>query len=49
LCEAQAVSYTVGLIPNPELERRAAPVLAQAQAQSAAQGGAKVRLADETS
>jgi hypothetical protein len=48
-CESHAITYTIGLIPNPELERRAAPLLAQAQAQSAAQGGAKVRLADETS
>jgi hypothetical protein len=30
------------------LERTAAPLLAEARAQSAAQGGAKVRLADET-
>jgi len=48
-CEANHVDYTIGLIPNPILERRAAPLLAEAQAQSAAQDGAKVRLAGETS
>src|SRR3954452_12612224 len=48
-CEANHVDYTIGLIPNPILERRAAPLLAEPQAQSAAQDGAKVRLAGETS
>jgi hypothetical protein len=47
-CEAQRVGYTIGLIPNPALERLAAPLLANAQAQSAATDGAKVRLAGET-
>jgi hypothetical protein len=47
-CEAHAVDYTIGLIPNAVLERRAAPLLAAAAAQSAAEGGAKVRLADAT-
>jgi hypothetical protein len=46
-CEANAVSYTIGLIPNPTLERLAAPLLAEAHAQSAAQDGAKVRLVGE--
>jgi Transposase DDE domain group 1 len=46
-CEANAVDYTIGLIPNPALERLAAPLLETARAQSAEQGGAKVRLADE--
>jgi len=46
-CEAHRVDYTIGLIPNPILERAAAPLLAQARAQSADAGGAKVRLADE--
>jgi Transposase DDE domain group 1 len=46
-CEANGVSYTIGLIPNPVLEAYAAPLLAAAQAQSQAQGGAKVRLAGE--
>jgi hypothetical protein len=47
-CEAHAMDYTIGLIPNPVLEQAAAPLLAEAQAQSAAQAGAKVRLAGET-
>jgi Transposase DDE domain group 1 len=47
-CEAEGVAYTIGLIPNPALEALAAPLLAEAQAQSAAQAGAKVRLAAET-
>jgi hypothetical protein len=46
-CEAHAVAYTVGLIPNPVLERAAGPLLAAAQAQSAAAGGARVRLTGE--
>jgi hypothetical protein len=44
-CEANAVGYTIGLIPNPVLGRAAAPLLAAARARSEAQGGAKVRLA----
>lgn len=47
-CEANAVAYTIGLIPTKPLEAIAAPLLADAQAQSAAQGGIKVRLAGET-
>jgi hypothetical protein len=47
-CEAQGVGYTIGLIPNAVLERAAAPLLAAAQALSAARGGEKVRLAGET-
>ena len=47
-CEAAGVTYTIGLIPNPALEALAAPLLAEARAQSAALAGAKVRLADET-
>jgi hypothetical protein len=46
-CEANAVDYTIGLIPNPVLEALAAPLLAEARAKSAEQGGAKVRLAGE--
>jgi hypothetical protein len=46
-CEANAVDFTIGLIPNPALEPRAAPLLADALAQSAKLGGAKVRLAGE--
>jgi Transposase DDE domain group 1 len=47
-CEANTVTYTIGLIPTKPLEAIAAPLLADAQAQSAAQGGVKVRLAGET-
>jgi hypothetical protein len=47
-CEAQGIGYTIGLVPNPRLEAMAAPLLAAAQAASAAQAGAKVRLAAET-
>src|SRR3712207_2695893 len=47
-CEAEGVDYTIGLIPNAVLEAAAAPLLAEAQAQSQAQGGTKVRLAGET-
>lgn len=47
-CEAAHVAYTLGLIPNATLDAHAAPLLAEAQAQSDAQGGAKVRLAGET-
>jgi hypothetical protein len=46
-CEANVIDYTIGLIPNPVLERLAAPLLETARAQSVEQGGAKVRLADE--
>ena len=46
-CEANTDDYTIGLIPNPVLERLAAPLLTQAQAQSAVQDGSKVRLAGE--
>jgi hypothetical protein len=46
-CEANGVAYTVGLIPNPVLERAAAPLLAEALAQSAARGGERVRLVGE--
>jgi hypothetical protein len=45
--DANAVAYTIGLVPNPALERLAAPLLAEARALSAARGGAKVRLAGE--
>ena len=46
-CEAERVAYTIGLVPNPRLERLAAPLLAEAQAQQAAAGGEKVRLLGE--
>jgi len=47
-CEGQGIGYTIGLIPNAALEPVAAPLLAEAQRQSAEQEGAKVRLAGET-
>jgi DDE family transposase len=46
-CEAHAVTYPIGLIPNPALEALAAERLAQAQATSARFGGSKVRVADQ--
>ena len=46
-CEANAVGYTIGLIPNATLEALAAPLLAAARARSRAEDGAKVRLAGE--
>lgn len=47
-CEAHAVRYTIGLIPNPTLERRAAPLLTVAHACSTANGNAKTRLVAAT-
>jgi hypothetical protein len=44
-CEANGVGYTIGLIPNPALRELAAPLLAEAQAESRARDGAKVRRA----
>jgi hypothetical protein len=46
-CEAAGIAYTIGLIPNPRLVALAAPLLAEAQAQSAVRDGATVRLAGE--
>lgn len=46
-CEREGIDYTIGVIPNRRLERVAAPLLEEARRQSAAQGGAKVRLAGE--
>jgi len=46
-CEEAGVAYTIGLVPNPRLERLAAPLLAEAQARQAAAGGGKVRLLGE--
>jgi len=46
-CEANDVAYTIGLIPNPALAALAASQLEEAQAQSDAQQGAKVRLLGE--
>jgi hypothetical protein len=47
-CEAEGIGYTIGLVPNPRLERAVAPLQAEAARQSVAQGGAKVRLLGET-
>src|SRR5205823_1023761 len=47
-CEAEGIGYTIGLIPNPRLEREAAPLLAEAQRQQQETGAPKVRLAGET-
>jgi hypothetical protein len=46
-CEANGVGYTIGLVPNPVLERLAEPLTEQAQAQSTLLEGGKVRVADE--
>jgi hypothetical protein len=46
-CEREGVDYTLGIGANPRLTALAAPLLAEAQAQSAAQGGNKVRLVGE--
>lgn len=47
-CEAEGLGYTIGLIPNPRLAEVAAPLLAEAERQVAADpAGAKVRLAGE--
>jgi hypothetical protein len=47
-CEANGVHYTIGVAPNVRLDTIAAPLLAEAQAKSDAQGGSKVRLAGAT-
>jgi len=47
-CEAQDVTYRIGLIPNRRLEAIAAPLLSQAKAQQAQTGEEKVRLVEET-
>ena len=44
----QAITYTIGLIPNPRLTALAAPLAAEAQRQRAATGAEKVRLLGET-
>ncbi len=47
-CEAERITYTIGLLPNARLARAVAALQAEAAHQSAAQDGAKVRLLDET-
>ncbi|MCA1599973.1 MAG: IS1380 family transposase, partial [Chloroflexi bacterium] len=46
-CERETTGFTIGLIPNPRLQKIAAPLLAQAKEWRAATG-AKVRLVSET-
>lgn len=46
-CEAHAITYTIGLVPNGRLEALAAPLLEQALTE-AAETGEKVRLLGET-
>ncbi len=47
-CEAEDITYTIGLVTNARLLALAAPLAAAAQAASAQIGGAKVRRIDET-
>jgi hypothetical protein len=47
-CEANEITYSIGMIPNRRLAVIAAPLLSKALAQSKASGGTKVRLAGET-
>ncbi|HYI25200.1 MAG TPA: IS1380 family transposase, partial [Thermomicrobiales bacterium] len=47
-CEEHRLTYTIGLVPNPRLARAVAALQAEAERQSAAQDGAKVRLIGET-
>jgi Transposase DDE domain group 1 len=48
-CEANGLTYTIGMIPNRRLAVIAAPLLSQALAQSQAHARTKVRLAGATS
>lgn len=43
-CEGRGVGYTVGLVPNPRLERLAEPLLESAERESQERVGEKVRL-----
>lgn len=47
-CDTERIGYTIGLVPNPRLERAVAPLQAEAEQQAAARDGAKVRLLGET-
>ena len=47
-CEAEQIGYTIGLATNARLARTVVPLQAEAERQSAAQDGAKVRLLGET-
>jgi hypothetical protein len=48
-CEAEGITYTIGLITNPRLTALAAPLAAEAQRQRAETGAEKVRLLAEVS
>jgi hypothetical protein len=48
-CKAEGIGYTIGLIPNARLDVAGADLQAEAQRQSVAADGAKVRLLGETS
>jgi hypothetical protein len=47
-CEAEGISYTIGLVANERLHRLAEPLVTQAQVTAAQTAGAKVRLLGET-
>jgi hypothetical protein len=47
-CEAEGITYTIGLVPNRRLETAVTDLQIEAQRQSLVQDGAKVRLIDET-
>lgn len=47
-CEAEAITYTIGLGSNPRLQTAIEPLKTAAETQSTAQHGAKVRLLGET-
>lgn len=48
-CEARHITYTIGIATNARLAQAVAELQAEAERQSAAQDGAKVRLLGETS
>lgn len=43
-CEREEIGYTIGLVPNPRLERLAEPLLERAERESGELAGEKVRL-----
>lgn len=43
-CEREGIGYTIGLVPNPRLEKLAEPLLERAERESDEQGGEKARL-----
>jgi Transposase DDE domain group 1 len=48
-CDAERIIYTIGLVPNPRLAAAAESLQAEADRQSIATDGAKIRLLGETS